>query len=118
MPRFLGKVLEIGCGPWTQLGFMLDQRSDWIVDSITLWEPGADKYMKNVATCAYKDGKLRGRPVEVVSKGAEHINASAVYDTVVMINVLEHVQNMYQLLNKLHQALKPGGVLIFNDRWW
>ena len=35
-----------------------------------------------------------------------------------MVNVLEHVQNGYTILENLWRMLKPGGLLIFNDRWW
>ena len=35
-----------------------------------------------------------------------------------MINVLEHVNNGIALLRNLYNTLKPGGILIFNDRWW
>lgn len=83
-----------------------------------LWEPGADSYIANVSTCAYKDGKLRGHPVHIVSKGAEEISATAQYDTLILINVLEHVQNLFTVLGRIHSALKPGGTLIFADRWW
>lgn len=118
LPPYLGHVLEVGCGPWTQLGFLLDQRRNWIVDNITLWEPGADAYVRDVATCAYKDGNLRGRPVNIVSKGAEAIVDVEKFDTIVIINVLEHVQDMYAVLGRIYAALKPGGILIFADRWW
>eukprot|EP00775_Hariotina_reticulata_P012241 gene12241-12379_t len=119
VPEYLGHLLEVGCGPWTQLGAILDlPNRTWIVDSITLWEPGAQDYMANVANCAYKDSKLRGRPVSIMPLGAELINATEAYDTILMINVLEHVQNSYTILENVHRALKPGGLLIFNDRWW
>lgn len=118
VPDQLGKVLEVGCGPWTQFAFLLDTRDSWTIDSITLWEPGAEAYISGVPTCAYRDGKLRGRPVKVVALGAEHIDGIEAYDTIMMINVLEHVQNLYIILGKIHAALKPGGLFIFNDRWW
>lgn len=35
-----------------------------------------------------------------------------------MINVLEHVENAFEILQKLFIALKPGGLLIFADRYW
>lgn len=110
--------MEVGCGPWTQLGFMLDKRSTWVVDNITLWEPSAADYQASVPNCAYKDGKLRGRPVRVVSKGAEEINGVEEFDTIMLTNVLEHVQDVYAILSRIYTALRPGGILIFHDRWW
>jgi len=35
-----------------------------------------------------------------------------------MINVLEHVLNAPVILRAIYNALKPGGILVFNDRWW
>lgn len=35
-----------------------------------------------------------------------------------MTNVLEHVASAYDVLENIYTALKPGGRLIFNDRWW
>ena len=40
------------------------------------------------------------------------------FDTVIMINVLEHTLNGYDVLENLYRALKPGGYLIFHDRAW
>ena len=34
-----------------------------------------------------------------------------------MVNVLEHVLNAPSILRILFNMLKPGGKLIFNDRW-
>ena len=35
-----------------------------------------------------------------------------------IVNVLEHVLNGASILRNLYNALKPGGLLIFQDRWW
>eukprot|EP00541_Cyclophora_tenuis_P018114 CAMPEP_0116578608 /NCGR_PEP_ID=MMETSP0397-20121206/21805_1 /TAXON_ID=216820 /ORGANISM="Cyclophora tenuis, Strain ECT3854" /LENGTH=131 /DNA_ID=CAMNT_0004108025 /DNA_START=89 /DNA_END=481 /DNA_ORIENTATION=+ len=40
------------------------------------------------------------------------------YDTLVAINVLEHVQNAFEYLEGLHRALRPGGLLIFHERYY
>ena len=39
-----------------------------------------------------------------------------VFDTVVMLNVLEHVTNAFIILQNIYNSLKPGGVLIFHER--
>uniref|UniRef100_A0A0G4FCD6 EGF-like domain-containing protein n=1 Tax=Chromera velia CCMP2878 TaxID=1169474 RepID=A0A0G4FCD6_9ALVE len=58
-------------------------------------------------------------PVTVVNAGGEHlVNARESFDTVVLINVIEHVQNGYALLENLYRSLRPGGILIFNDRYY
>lgn len=95
-------------------------------------EPGAHGYMKNVQTCSYKTGKLRrfdnkgfhDFPVVVNSKGGELLDVSKIvsreqqYDTVISINVVEHVQNAFQYLMGLYGSLRTGGTLIFHERYY
>jgi hypothetical protein len=93
-------------------------------------EPGADYYMEHVTTCSYRKGKLErydGRgyhkfPVIVKSDGGELLQSSATdhdqYDVVVSINVVEHVQDAFAYLMGLYKALKPGGTLIFHERYY
>lgn len=58
VPPVLGKVAEIGAGPWTQFRGLLMNRPDVKVESYTVIEPGADAYIANVDNCAYRNGKL------------------------------------------------------------
>lgn len=58
VPPVLGKVAEIGAGPWTQFRGLLSKRPDVQVESYTVIEPGAEAYIANVDNCAYKTGKL------------------------------------------------------------
>lgn len=62
LPNNLGHVIEIGAGPWTQFRGLLHLRPDIKINSYTILEPGANYYMNNVATCAYKTGKLTKHP--------------------------------------------------------
>ena len=119
VPPFLGRVLEIGCGPWTQSQFMIEKlRPHLVIDDVTLWEPNALEYMEQVPTCAYKSGQLMQLKTHVVAQGAETLDRRHEFDTVVLINVLEHVRDVYQILQAVWDALKPGGTLVFNDKWW
>ena len=96
----LGDLIEIGAGPWTQLRSILSTRPDLIVRSYTIREPGADFYMKTVKSCAYSTGRLHkfheekkyhDFPVHIISSQGEFRNHQQ-YDTLVVINVIEHVQ--------------------------
>ena len=42
---------------------------------------------------------------------------AGVYDLVVLINVLEHCHNALTVLQNAHNALKPGGILVIQDRF-
>ena len=114
----LGHVLEVGCGPHTVLGLLLDTRPDLAasVASITLLDPGLTSYL-GLQGCPYSDGRLRGLPVaEMLNCGAESIPYLERFDTVVMINVLEHVMDAYAVLEGVFRSLRRGGQLILHDR--
>jgi SAM-dependent methyltransferase len=119
VPDALGDMLELGCGPWTQSKYMFEQRTSFQIRSLTLWDPSLLNYVVNVPSVAYKNGTLGGQPVVLVNAGAENLsNLRSAYDTIMIINVMEHVENAYAILESIYQALRPGGILIFNDRWW
>ena len=125
--EFLGSVAEFGSGPWTQFRGILHKRPDLVTKRYTVIEPGADHYLKNVPNCAYRSGSLHKYrssemhdfPVVIRSEqGESKIADATLYDTVISINVIEHVQNAIQYLHSLHAALRPGGILIFHDRFY
>lgn len=45
--------------------------------------------------------------------GTEHTEH---YDTLIMINVVEHVMDAVTLMRNIYHALKPGGLLIFHEK--
>ena len=118
VPHNLGNFVEVGCGPWTQSNLMFNTRPDIVVKSITLWEPGVNFYIQNTPTCAYKNGFLGNRSAILVQAGAEDLVFPEMFDSLMMINVLEHTRNIFVILHNIYTTLKPGGLLIFNDRWW
>ena len=127
-PNFdLGVVIEVGAGPWTQFKGFLNIRPDLTAKEFVVWEPSADRYMKEVSSCSYKTGyslkKWDGSgdhpfPVRVVSSGGEKLIEPKPFDTLISINVIEHVQNVFEYLTGLYVNLKPGGLLIFHDRYY
>lgn len=89
-----------------------------------MFDPAADFYMNHVPTCAYRGGKLRRLnggvfpfPLRVMAYQGEQLGGQQ-FDSVVSINVLEHVENAFELLNRLHAVLRPGGILVFHDRFF
>jgi len=123
----LGRAIEVGAGPWTQVKGFLHIRSDLILEHLTIWEPSAERYMKEVRSCSYQSGsslvKADGSgqhafPVSVVSTGGELLATGKQFDTVISINVLEHVQDAFKYLTGLYKALRPGGLLVFHDRFY
>lgn len=51
------------------------------------------------------------------SMKAERLNFHGVYDTVVMMNVLEHCEDAVAILTNIYASLKHGGIFVFMDRF-
>ena len=73
--------------------------------------------------CSYKTGHLtlsNAKGVDtlqttILPVGGEDLNASNAFDTIVMLNVLEHTFDALRVLSNTHRALRPGGALVFMD---
>ena len=118
----LGRILEIGAGPFTQTENMLKKIQRYggmhAVHSITLADPLLSFFRTHVPKCPYKDGTLFGFPTHFISSVGEDLQLSAEYDTVIMINVLEHCHDALRVLENLHAAVRPRGVLVLSERWY
>ena len=115
----LGKFLEVGAGPWTQSKWMMKQRG-FKVDRYVLLDPGVITYVGNVESTVFKRGEMEGfeGKTVVIQGGGEHLDIfHESFDTVMMVNVLQHVVNAIMLLRNVYNSLKPGGLLIFSDCW-
>lgn len=44
--------------------------------------------------------------------------APILYDTLISVNVIEHVEDAFRYLNGLYVSLRRGGLLIFHDRYY
>lgn len=112
VPQNLGKVIEIGCGPFTQLKTIQEGRK---IETVTLLDPLLEKYMQ-LPKCTYKSSSFMGHPTTLQELPAEQLRNIEDFDTAICINVLEHVQDVPTILNALHRCLRPGGILIFGER--
>ena len=119
VPSRLGHVLELGCGPYTQLRELLAVRGrGWSVDSVTLADPILVFESKH-RNSAFTSGKFVDRagvpyPTTLHQVGAEAVGSlyHDAFDTVIMMNVLEHVASAYEVLETIYNATKPGGVVV------
>ncbi len=114
LPLDLGRVVELGCGPFTQLQTML--KAETRVASITLVDPLVNYYAESMRGCTYKDRKLNGRDVTLLAKRAEDFAPEPPADTLVMVAALQSVRDVGAALQAAYNALRPGGLLIFADR--
>jgi SAM-dependent methyltransferase len=138
------QVLEIGCGPFTNLRLVLEQCR---AEGVTLLDPLLAGYLTH-PFCAYRKGRLGGvfkefpsfaaflhpfgyglrllnayrvggwlgRPVHLLPEALETTSVQGPFDLIVMINVLEHCQNASTVFEKIKSLSKKGTVFIFHDR--
>lgn len=118
LPQNLGKLIEIGGGPFTQTKTILEKRNP-TVESITILEPNVIHYVKTVKHCVYaKDGKVNGIKTILINGAAEDVSFYEYFDTLVMINVIEHVFDAFKILQQTYDMIKPGGIIIWHERLW
>lgn len=111
LPTNCGDVLEIGCGPFTQARTILQGRT---LSSLTLLDPLLGDYLDH-ENCAYKDGRLYGCPVSLLAIPAEKLPSGLMFDTVICINVLEHVRDAQRVLSRMIASLRKGGRLLLGE---
>jgi SAM-dependent methyltransferase len=117
LSKILGSVLEIGCGPFTQIEHLI-RKLGFTVSNITLVDPMIRRYVR-LSNCKYKSGKIMNYPTSLIESKAEDFvtsNNDTKFDTLICINVLEHVQDVKLILNNINENLKSGGTLILGER--
>lgn len=116
LPRELGNVVELGCGVFTNLQYILQGRE---ANSVALVDPLIGIYQSH-KHCTFKNGVLQTRgietfPVELVGSTIEDWLPQRQFDCVVMVNVLHHCRDAQAVFAKIRTLLKPGGYLVFHE---
>jgi SAM-dependent methyltransferase len=112
LPAKLGKVIELGCGAFTNLRHILPGRE---AISITLLDPLADAYQANHPHCTYINGKLNGQYVRVIQGTIEGYDTRDKFNTIVMVNVLSHCRDVESVFGWIKSHIKKGGHLVFSE---
>jgi SAM-dependent methyltransferase len=101
---FLGKrVIEVGAGIGTFSRTLLTYTA---LSELILVEPGANLF-------PLLQQRFSGEPrVKVVHGYFEDLEISAPADSIVLVNVLEHIAADQALLDNAHKTLIPGGTLL------
>jgi len=139
--RRFDRAIELGCGPFTNMRMILPSCA---IGELTLLDPLITDYLLH-PYCQYKNGRLGGifnvrphaknplilaallyknfslggffgRPVQIISGMIEQYDLDQTFDLVVMVNVLEHCQDVQVVFDKIEAMLKPGGYFVFHDR--
>jgi SAM-dependent methyltransferase len=132
--RNFGSAIEFACGPYTQTRHIME-RVNITLDSIHLSDPIQDQYV-TIEGCTYFQKNafevnkrkyptvLHNLATEDWGKWArqERIEkndpAHLTFDTVIFVNSLPYHKDAVETLTTLFEATKPGGLLIFSDRWY
>jgi len=111
LPSRLENVIEVGCGPYTNVRLMVQKCQ---FDHLVLSDPLIRAYAKFQLTfvadmyaqvaCVLDDHPLEELPF-----------ASSYFDLSVMINVLDHVQDAVKCMENLVRVTKPGGIVIIGQ---
>ena len=129
LPAHLGHVLELGAGPYTKLRLILEDGTvERTATTSTFIDPLATTYMTDAKVkSSYKNGLLCLNqtagyaggciPALVGSFGAETPMPTAAYDTVIMVNTIEHCMNAIAIFENLRRSLRPGGHLVLAEEF-
>ncbi|CAC5416569.1 unnamed protein product [Mytilus coruscus] len=113
LPPNLGNIIEIGAGSFTQAHTIVEGKT---ATSITLIEPMAFHYMTNVKRCFYKNGSFGSLPTTILSIPAEELSNTRKFDTLIMINVIEHVYDAISIFNAAINLIKENCIFIWHER--
>jgi SAM-dependent methyltransferase len=135
----LGRLIEFGAGGYTQTRNLLEH-VDIPVEHVTLVDPLIWPYGK-LEGCSYRGGTLRvnntAYPTSLFNTSTEifgkrflgegvlnqtpldhHVANITQFDTVIVMNVLVYSANAFEFLETIYRVLKPGGLLLFHDRYF
>ena len=110
-------VIELGCGPYTNLRSILPILRKNIIN-LDLLDPLTNDYILTSPNCSYKSGTLNFTKVKTYPYAIEEFKPERTYDLVVMINVLEHCYDVDKIFEKIQDMLNPGGIFVFGDRFY
>ena len=101
-PFVSGDVLDVGAGLGATFDYLSDGASSW-----TCLEPDA-------GLCAQLEQRLatHARPPRVLAGTLEALAPEARFDTIVYIDVLEHIEGDRAELSAAARHLRPGGTLV------
>jgi 2-polyprenyl-3-methyl-5-hydroxy-6-metoxy-1,4-benzoquinol methylase len=108
-------IIELGCGPFTQITHMLNRFNRFENINIDLLDPLINHY-STLKNCVYKNKKLLNKiDVNLLNSSIEDYEFDKTYDLVIMMNVLEHCFNIDSIFEKIDKMLNKDGIFVFFD---
>jgi len=107
VPHLSGAVLEVGAGNGSNASLLLDK-----VKGVSAWcclEPDS-KLCRKISD--RKNLTVNGEPIAIVNGTLERLDSKLKFDSIIYIDVLEHIEDDKAEISRLVQFLKPGGKLV------
>lgn len=119
LPDDLGDFIELGCGPFTNARVIFRTHT---AQSATLLDPLIKDY-RQLTNCPYRFGYELDHPdawghipsTALIASAIEDWQPTQQYDTVVMINVLDHCRDADAVTQKVWDITRPGGWVVLFD---
>lgn len=111
LPARAERALELGCGPFTNIRLIM---KDHRFETVCCSDPLAREYLGLRGTWlaeAFRRGavEIDDHPAENVPLPDDH------FDVTVMVNVLDHVQDLDLCLASAVRLTRPGGILVLGQ---
>jgi len=109
-------MIELGCGPFTNLRLIIPKLFKHI-ERIDLLDPLINDYLNHSAKCKYKNGYLNNLKVNLYPIPIEQFIIQYKYHLVVMLNVIPHCYDIDLIFQKIDEMLDDDGVFIFHEKF-
>ena len=117
----INKALSCTCSTLN----LFDQHVNVGITNVTFVEPLLEHFL-TIPGCSYGSGRLVVKGVSydttlsnlTVEEFGRQRPAHQQYDTVIVMNVLVYARDAFEFLETVYHSLKPGGLLLFHDRWF
>lgn len=103
-PHIRGRVLEVGSGPGNLSQFLLSCDEVIFLEPELAWVPYLQRLAERHRNTRAVQGRVEDLPSRDIPGGS--------FDTVLCVNVLEHIRDDLDGLLRMGSVLKPGGVLL------
>ena len=100
-PYVKGRTLEVGCGSGNFTALIAQNCSELL--AVDLDEGYVRQTRSRLKSYSH---------VNVIAADATKMESAQLFDTIIMLDVLEHIEDDVAVLQKLGQMLAPGGTLI------